>query len=66
MVYGAHRSPQLPPRPDLDPARDCEQCLGWGTVVTRDGHHELCPACQPEPRGTTESEDAASQPTRPH
>ncbi|MFF5854604.1 hypothetical protein ACFY8B_03030 [Streptomyces sp. NPDC012751] len=47
MAYGAHRSPLLPPRPDLGLARDCESCLGWGTVVTRDGEHELCHACQP-------------------
>ncbi|MFJ7149237.1 hypothetical protein ACIQVT_13705 [Streptomyces sp. NPDC100445] len=46
MAYGAHRSPLLPPHPDLSRARDCEQCLGWGTVVTRDGDHELCHACQ--------------------
>ncbi|MFF5533576.1 hypothetical protein ACFY71_13980 [Streptomyces cinerochromogenes] len=49
MAYGAHRSPLLPPRPDLALARDCEQCLGWGTVVTRDGDHELCHLCQPDP-----------------
>ncbi|MEU6591065.1 hypothetical protein ABZ923_17905 [Streptomyces sp. NPDC046881] len=48
MTYGAHRSPLLPPHPDLGLARDCEQCLGWGTVVTRDGDHELCHACQPD------------------
>ncbi|MET9072559.1 hypothetical protein ABZX95_10300 [Streptomyces sp. NPDC004232] len=49
MVYGAHRSPLLPPRPDLGLARDCEVCLGWGTVVSRDGEHELCHACQLAP-----------------
>ncbi|CAL9323658.1 hypothetical protein [Streptomyces sp. SudanB182_2057] len=49
MAHGAHRSPLLPPHPDLTLARDCEQCLGWGTVVTGDGHHELCRACQPGP-----------------
>ncbi|MEU0335638.1 hypothetical protein [Streptomyces sp. NPDC006193] len=48
MAHGAHRH-LMPPRPDLALARDCEQCLGWGTVVTRDGDHELCRACQPEP-----------------
>ncbi|WEO99371.1 hypothetical protein A6P39_038015 [Streptomyces sp. FXJ1.172] len=47
MAHGAHLSPLLPPRPDLALARDCEVCLGWGTVVTRDGDHELCHACQP-------------------
>lgn len=49
MAHGAHRSPLLPPRPDPALARDCDQCLGWGTVVTRDGKHELCQACQPGP-----------------
>lgn len=46
MAYGAHHSPTPPPRPDLDLARDCEHCLGWGTVVTQDGRHELCDTCQ--------------------
>ncbi|MFF9024603.1 hypothetical protein [Streptomyces eurythermus] len=57
MAHGAHRSPLLPPHPDLALARDCEQCLGWGTVVTRDGHHELCHTCQPGP-----AEGAAGSP----
>ncbi|MCC5477634.1 hypothetical protein [Streptomyces barringtoniae] len=48
MAYGAHRS-TLPPRPDLSLAHDCEVCLGWGTVVTRDGDHELCHMCQGVP-----------------
>ncbi|MFB7501688.1 hypothetical protein ACFC09_44790 [Streptomyces sp. NPDC056161] len=47
MAHGAHQSPLLPPHPDLSLARDCEHCLGWGTVVTFDGLHELCPTCQP-------------------
>ncbi|MEU2923933.1 hypothetical protein AB0D42_12295 [Streptomyces sp. NPDC048304] len=46
MAHGAHRSPFLPPHPDIGLARDCEVCLGWGTVVTRDGTHELCHMCQ--------------------
>ncbi|MFE1193892.1 hypothetical protein [Streptomyces olivaceoviridis] len=50
MAHGAHRNP-FPPHPDLTLARDCEQCLGWGTVVTRDGDHELCHSCQPDPAG---------------
>ncbi|GGW15914.1 hypothetical protein [Streptomyces capoamus] len=52
MAYASHRSPLRPPRPDLTLARDCEQCLGWGTVVTRDGDHELCHVCQPDPADT--------------
>ncbi|MGW2492035.1 hypothetical protein ACWCV9_33095 [Streptomyces sp. NPDC001606] len=46
MAYGARRSPFPLPHPDLTRARDCEHCLGWGTVVTRDGRHELCHTCQ--------------------
>ncbi|WP_208902671.1 hypothetical protein [Streptomyces incarnatus] len=53
MAHGAHRT-LMPPRPDLDLARDCEVCLGWGTVVTRDGDHELCHMCQ----GITDDEGA--------
>ncbi|WKX15867.1 hypothetical protein [Streptomyces sp. NL15-2K] len=34
------------PNPDLCLAQDCGHCHEWGTVVTPDGHHELCPACQ--------------------
>ncbi|AOR36406.1 hypothetical protein BFF78_39890 [Streptomyces fodineus] len=49
MTYGADRTHVLPPQPDLSLARDCEQCLGWGTVVTRDGDHELCHTCQDTP-----------------
>ncbi|MFS4095126.1 hypothetical protein [Streptomyces sp. AF1A] len=49
MAHGAHRSPLLPPQADLERARDCEQCLGWGTVVTRDGDHQLCQTCQRSP-----------------
>ncbi|MDO0929239.1 hypothetical protein QQY24_28930 [Streptomyces sp. TG1A-8] len=54
MAHGAHHSPHgphLPPHPDLYLARGCEHCLGWGTVVTRDGEHELCHTCQPGPGG---------------
>ncbi|GHE79828.1 hypothetical protein ACWDSD_10115 [Streptomyces spiralis] len=50
MAYGAHHSP-IPPHPDLSLARDCDHCLGWGTVITRDGQHELCDTCQPDPGG---------------
>ncbi|MFJ9930182.1 MULTISPECIES: hypothetical protein [Streptomyces] len=48
MVHGPRPGQFPPPRPDLELARDCERCLGWGTVVTRDGEHELCPGCQPD------------------
>ncbi|MEU7424780.1 hypothetical protein [Streptomyces sp. NPDC040750] len=53
MAYGAHDTPLLPPHPDLALARDCEHCFGWGTVVTRDGDHELCLECQ-QPSGDDE------------
>ncbi|ANP52634.1 hypothetical protein J2Z21_000143 [Streptomyces griseochromogenes] len=49
MAHIAHHTPLLPPHPDLRRARNCTQCLGWGTVVTRDGDHELCLTCQPDP-----------------
>ncbi|MQY36418.1 hypothetical protein SRB17_44190 [Streptomyces sp. RB17] len=57
MAHGAHRSTLLPPRPDTSLARDCEVCLGWGTVVTRDGDHELCHMCQgvPDDEGSVRS-----------
>ncbi|MDF3299169.1 hypothetical protein [Streptomyces tropicalis] len=51
MAYGAHHSPTPPPHAELSLARDCGQCLGWGTVITRDGEHELCETCQPETGG---------------
>ncbi|WP_432173072.1 hypothetical protein [Streptomyces sp. Tue6028] len=46
MPSGADRAPSTVPRADLARAADCEVCRGWGTVVTDDGRHELCPACQ--------------------
>lgn len=46
MSYGAGGAARAAPRPDVPLARDCEVCLGWGTVVTDQGRHELCPACQ--------------------
>ncbi|MGV9253672.1 hypothetical protein [Streptomyces sp. NPDC003697] len=56
MAHGARHSPTPPPHADLGPARDCEQCLGWGTVITHDGHHELCSTCQSQ----NDDEDAHS------
>lgn len=45
MTHGAH--PNTPaPRANIDQARDCADCRSWGTVITPDGRHELCPACQ--------------------
>jgi hypothetical protein len=36
------------PSPHADPvrARGCDVCRGWGSVITDQGHHELCPQCQ--------------------
>lgn len=56
MASGTHRTQLLPPRPDTTLARHCDQCLGWGTVVSRDGDHELCYTCQPAAR---DDEDTA-------
>jgi|tagenome__1003787_1003787.scaffolds.fasta_scaffold14967213_1 hypothetical protein len=46
----AQDTPPIPPapapRPDLSLAQNCGHCHEWGTVVTPDGHHELCPDCQ--------------------
>ncbi|WP_405997033.1 hypothetical protein [Streptomyces sp. NBC_00829] len=44
MITGAH--PHAPvPRADIDLARDCDECRGWGSVVTY-GRYELCRVCQ--------------------
>ncbi|MBV2356263.1 hypothetical protein KUM39_18085 [Streptomyces sp. J2-1] len=51
MAHGVPHHALPIPRPDLGLARDCEHCLGWGTVVTRDGEHQLCHTCQPGPGG---------------
>ncbi len=46
MTRGAEGMPYPTPRADVDLARECGACLGWGTVVTDQGRHELCPDCQ--------------------
>ncbi|WP_431946810.1 hypothetical protein [Actinacidiphila sp. bgisy167] len=46
MTRGAEATTRPTPRADVDLARDCGACLGWGTVVTNNGRHELCPDCQ--------------------
>lgn len=46
MVHGADHASSTAPRADLARAAGCEVCRGWGTVVTDEGRHELCPACQ--------------------
>ncbi|MER6434329.1 STAS domain-containing protein [Streptomyces sp900105245] len=46
MVYGADRVSGTVPRADLARAAHCEVCRGWGTIITEDWRHELCPVCQ--------------------
>jgi hypothetical protein len=46
MAHRATAAHEPAPRADLALARDCEVCGGWGTVVTAQGRHSLCPACQ--------------------
>jgi hypothetical protein len=47
MAHTARAGSRGPaPRPDLALAPDCPECYGWGTVVTPENRHELCPACQ--------------------
>ncbi|MGW7825111.1 hypothetical protein ACWGLF_45665 [Streptomyces puniciscabiei] len=46
MARGAEYAPSIVPRADLARAAGCEACRGWGTVVTDEGRHEMCPDCQ--------------------
>ncbi|MEU1616587.1 hypothetical protein ABZ479_04695 [Streptomyces sp. NPDC005722] len=46
MTRGAEGIPYPTPRADVDLARGCGACFSWGTVVTDQGRHELCPDCQ--------------------
>lgn len=46
MAHPADPVPGNVPRADLARAEDCDGCRGWGTVVTDDGRHTLCPACR--------------------
>ncbi|GAA3810128.1 hypothetical protein [Streptomyces chiangmaiensis] len=48
MIHGATPAPDPAPRADTALAVDCAMCNGWGSVVTSQGQHELCPSCQPE------------------
>jgi hypothetical protein len=43
MAHRADRALSIVPRPDLTRPAGCEMCRGWGTVVTDDWRHELCP-----------------------
>lgn len=44
---GATPAPDPTPRANAALAADCDHCNGWGSVITRQGRHELCPVCQP-------------------
>ncbi|MEU1541019.1 hypothetical protein ABZ461_23450 [Actinacidiphila glaucinigra] len=46
MIRGAEGITSPTPRANVELARECRPCLGWGTVVTDEGRHELCPDCQ--------------------
>ncbi|WP_369243619.1 hypothetical protein [Streptomyces sp. R41] len=59
MAHGADPAPSTVPRADLAWAAGCEVCRGWGTVVTDDWRHELCPACQTSGRS---AESVTNQP----
>ncbi|WP_371501747.1 hypothetical protein OG871_32760 [Kitasatospora sp. NBC_00374] len=46
-AHGAHPFAPVPaPRANVTLARNCRECRSWGTVITEQGRHELCPACQ--------------------
>jgi len=60
MAHGAHTAPQPVPRANPVRARDCEVCLGWGTVITDEGRHELCLACQTDAREAGPTADPPS------
>ena len=62
MAHTARPGPGTPvARPDLVLAQDCNKCIGWGSVVTPEGRHELCPACQPHRCRFSHSSTTAAQ-----
>jgi len=46
MTRGAEGLPYPTPRANVELARECGACFGWGTVITDQGRHELCGDCQ--------------------
>jgi hypothetical protein len=43
----AENLPGVTRKPDLEAARNCQRCYGWGTVVAPTGRGlVLCPDCQ--------------------
>lgn len=46
MTHGTMAAPEANPRANAALAADCEVCNGWGTLITSQGRHELCQACQ--------------------
>jgi hypothetical protein len=65
MTHGAEGAPRPAPRANLVSARGCEVCRGWGTVITSEGLHEPCAACQTDVPHQVEPA-AGSQPARGH
>ncbi|UXY32164.1 hypothetical protein [Streptomyces sp. HUAS TT20] len=46
MTYTTTAAPESNPRANVALAVGCELCNGWGSVITFQGRHELCQACQ--------------------
>ncbi|MET8784341.1 MULTISPECIES: hypothetical protein [unclassified Streptomyces] len=61
MIHGATPAPDPTPRADTALAADCAMCNGWGSVVTSQGLHELCPICQHETEAVHHDGDRAPQ-----
>ncbi|MFJ5530333.1 hypothetical protein [Streptomyces sp. NPDC093261] len=57
MTHGAAHA--LDPALHADPALavGCSVCNGWGSVIDPEGHHALCPACQPDRQPLAEGGD---------
>ncbi len=58
MSYGASAAPDPIPRANAALAVGCDQCNGWGTVITSQGRHRLCLTCQS--RVDQESRDSSN------
>jgi hypothetical protein len=56
MTHGPAAPPDPNPHANATLADGCQTCNGWGSVITPQGHHELCLTCQPR----TDQEDRDS------